>query len=332
MSSHKDSDADSTSSTDTLRGHTPTSTSPNTPLPTARTDLGITQPTTPTPMSFIDTIDNTKVFGTGLQQFAQRVTAALARFKITVLLSDINFTDWCPFILESLQTLCLNSYLTNPSYHEENLTLARHDKLKEVFTTWMLSQMDVNNARRCQTHLTTYTGGLMDVNYDPHKLWVFVNTYNCSITEARLTVITSTLHGLKQSSTDSLTTHLDNFNLVLSKYYKFSGEMSETQAARLLTSTLLPEYDTTVKMIYMTVKDLTIPKVSSLLLESEVQSGGWANSAVFKMSTASAHSSSSSSHPVRRAKCTPAVFLRPHDRQECFELPQNPEKKGCVDC
>lgn len=168
----------------------------------------------------------------------------------------------------------------------------------------------------------------MDVNYDPHKMWVFVNTSHCSITGARLTVITSTLHGPKQSSTDSLTTHLDNFNLVLSEYYKFSGKISETQAACLLISTLLPEYDTMVKMIYMTVKDLTIPKVSLLLLELEVQSGGWANSAVYKISTASAQSCSPSDQPIRRAKCTRAVCIGPHNCQDCFELPQNSEKKA----
>lgn len=78
---------------------------------------------------------------------------------------------------------------------------------------------------------------------------MFVTSYHCSITEAHLTVITSTLHSLKQSSADSLTSHMDKFNLVLNEFYKFSGEISETQAARLLISTLLPEYDTTIKRI-----------------------------------------------------------------------------------
>lgn len=209
------------------------------------------------------------------------------------------------------------------------MTLARHEKLKEVITTWMLSQMNVNNERRCRTHLTSYTGGMMDVNYDPHKMWVFVNTYHCSITGARLTVITSTLHGPKQSSTDSLTTHLDNFNLVLSEYYKFSGKISETQAACLLISTLLPEYDTMVKIIYMTVKDLTIPKVSLLLLELEVQSGGWANSAVYKISTASAQSCSPSDQPIRRAKCTRAVCIGPHNCQDFLNYLKTPRKRLC---
>lgn len=61
------------------------------------------------------------------------------------------------------------------------------------------------------------------------------------------------------------------------------GKMSKTQATRLLIRTLRLEYNTTVKMIYMTVKDLTIPKGSTLLLESEVQSGVWANSAVYQL-------------------------------------------------
>lgn len=277
-------------------------------------------------MSVHDGADTTKAFGTNLQQFAQRLSAALARFNINVTLSDSNFTDWSPVIMESLQTLCLNQYLTNLAYDKENMTMARHEKLKEILTTWMLSHMDVDNARRSRSHLTTYSSGMMTVSYDPHSLWSFVNSYHCSITEGRLTVITTTLHSLRQGSTDSLTSHLNKFNLVLNEFYKFSGEMSETQATRLLINTLRPEYDTVVKMIFMTVKELTLPKVSALLLESEVQSGGWANSAVYRLSSAAA--STSSSQPQRRAKCTQSVCVGPHDRSECFELPQNSEKKA----
>lgn len=104
--------------------------------------------------------------------------------------------------------------------------------------------------------------------------------------------------------------------------------MSETQAARLLISSLLPEYDTTVKMIFMTMKDLSILKVSAVLLESEVHLGGWANSAVYHLSSAAASSSSNSSSYGKRVKCTQGACVGPHDRRECFELPQNAEKKA----
>lgn len=328
MSSPSDIDSDSASSSETVRGSVVTTTTPNTPTNTTPHPSRVSQPLTPGVMSFQDGTETTKVFGSSLQQFAQRLSAALARFNITVNLSDSNFTDWAPSIVESLQTLCLNTYLTNPTYQEENMTMARHEKLREILKTWMLSHMDVDNARRSRSHLTSYSNGTMTVAYDPYRLWSFVNSYHCSITEARLTVITTTLHSLKQGASETLTAHLDKFNVVLNEFYKFSGGMSETQATLLLISTLRPEYDTTVKMIFMTVKDLTIPKVSSLLLESEVQSGVWANSAVYQLSTAAASSSTSSTQPGRRVKCTQNSCVGPHERQECFELPQNAEKKA----
>lgn len=188
--------------------------------------------------------------------------------------------------------------------------------------------MNVDNARRSRSHLTSYDDSIMTITYDPYRLWKFINSYHCSITEARLTVITSTLHSLKQKLSDSLSTHLDNFNIVLNEFYKFFGQMSKTQATRLLISSLRPEYDTTVKMIYMTVKELTIQKVSNILLESEVQSGGWANSAVFQLSSHAASTESISGNQFRRSKCTQAVCVGPHDRQECFKLSQNSEKKA----
>lgn len=182
--------------------------------------------------------------------------------------------------------------------------MSKHDKLQEILLTWILSHMDVNNGRRCRSHLTSYLNGAMTIDYDPHKLWVFISTYHCSITKARLAVITSTLHGLRQDGSETLTAYLDKFNLVLNKYFKFGGELSDTQAAQLLINSVKSEYDTTVKMIYMTVKDLTIAKVSMTLLESEVHLGSWANSAVSQLSVAAVSTSSSSQSYGKRQKCT----------------------------
>lgn len=117
-------------------------------------------------MSFNDGPETTNIFGSSLQQFAQRVSAALARFNVTVNLSDSNFTDWSPIIIESLQTQCLNNYLTDPLYHEENMTMSCHAKLREILATWMLSHMDVDNARRTWSHLTSYLNGVMSNSYD----------------------------------------------------------------------------------------------------------------------------------------------------------------------
>lgn len=122
-------------------------------------------------MSLNEGMDSIEVFGTGIQQFAQRLSAALARFNVSVQLSDSNFNDWAPPIIESLQTLCLNLYLTNPNHREETMTMSRHEKLQEILTTWILSHIDVNNGRRCRSHLTTYTNGVMTTEYDPYKLW-----------------------------------------------------------------------------------------------------------------------------------------------------------------
>lgn len=168
MSSSSDIDTESASSSDTVRGSAVTTTTPNTPTHTQPRTSAISQPLTPGTMSFQDGTETTKVFGTSLQQFAQRLSAALARFNITINLSDSNFTDWSPIVMESLQTLCLNNYLTSPTYQDENMTMARHEKLKEFVTTWMLSHMDVDNARRSRSHLTSYTNGVMTISYDPY--------------------------------------------------------------------------------------------------------------------------------------------------------------------
>lgn len=224
MSTIDESDTESTSSTGTTRGIPSESPLPN---PISRQPFssvlspGRTQSKDSSSMSLSDSTDSIKVFGSGIQQFSQRLSAALARFNISVQLTDSNFNDWAPPILESLQTLCLNLYLTSPNYREENMTMQRHEKLREILTTWILSHMDVNNGRRSRSHLSSYASGIMTTDYDPHKLWLFINSYHCSITEAKLTVITSTLHGLKQDGAESLTSYMDKFSLVLNEYYKF---------------------------------------------------------------------------------------------------------------
>lgn len=64
-----------------------------------------------------------------------------------------------------------------------------------------------------------------------------------------------------------------------------------------------------------------------MLLKSEVQSGGWANLAVCQLSTAAASSSNLFNDNGKRAKCTELVCVAPHDKLECFERPENAEKK-----
>lgn len=128
MSSREESDTDSISSTGTTKGR-PSDTLSPTPLSRQPVTPGLNTADKTSTMSLNEGTDSVKVFGTGIQQFAQRLSAALARFNVSVQLSDSNFNDWAPPIVESLQTLCLNAYLTNPNHHEESMSMSRHDKL-----------------------------------------------------------------------------------------------------------------------------------------------------------------------------------------------------------
>lgn len=183
-------------------------------------------------MSGVGDSDTITTFGSEVQKFAQKVTATLARYKLTQTLSDSNFNDWCHPILECLKTLGYEQYLLEDCHQDNALSASKESRLKLILATWILSHMDATNARRTRNHLTVYSQGTTSVEYCPFKLWKYINLFHCSISESKLNVVSKIFHDLKQPRGDTVTTYLDTFETVLAEYLKFGGTMDDSQVAR----------------------------------------------------------------------------------------------------
>lgn len=206
------------------------------------------------------------------------------------------------------------SYVKKKTYKDPNLSNAEHMKVKFILTTWMLSLMDSDNARRSRVHLTARSSSqdddsdqtenesdedsLMIMLYEPALLWKFLKSHHQAISESSLSVIDETLHALKISSGDSIISHMDKFDNLMLDYYMYRGRMSDVQSARLLIKTLGGRLsETTLELIYQTVKPLTRRGVSEYLKEYEARNGGFSTAATREanLSMAAASNSAQSS-------------------------------------
>lgn len=281
-------------------------------------------------MSGVGDSDTLVPFGSEVQKFAQKVSATLARYKISNDLTDTNFNDWSHPIVESLQTLGYEQYLTDAHYQDNSLSTAKEARLKLIIATWILSHMDATNARRTRNHLTVYTNGLSSIDYCPCRLWKFVNLHHCSISESKLNVVSKIFHELKQPRGDTVTAFLDTFETVLAEFLKFGGAMDESQIARLFIGSLKPGYEVTIAIIYRTVIPLTFEKVAGIFRESDSEAGLSASPAIQAcLASQSGHQSSSLRKPgfYKRLKCTESECQGPHDEDECFAKPSNFSKR-----
>lgn len=169
------------------------------------------------------------------------------------------------------------------------------------------------NADRARDSLSVRdeTTKKMTVDYDPYKLWKFLEEYHAGVSEAKLSHIDKALHTMSQSRTDKLRTHVENFSALLHEYYHYGGDMSSTQAARTLLRSLRPtEYDITVKLIYRTVVPLTFKEVKKQLLLSEDEQD-FASPAMIQANSANSVNSSTTTTAAIQTRCTAEKCLGP---------------------
>lgn len=257
-----------------------------------------------------NTLISSKRFGTVTQQFSLDLTKSLSRYHITEKLINKNFSQWSQPVLEALMSLDYVGYVKKKAYKDPNIFNAEHLKVKFILTMWMLSLMDTENMRRCRVHLTVRSpnldnnpddsddesddDSLMIMSYKPSLLWKFLKSHHQSISESSLSLIDETLHSLIISSGDSLVCHMDKFDNLLLDYYMYRGNMSDVQSARLIIKTLGARLsETTLELIYQTVKPLMSRGVSDYLKEYEARNGGFSTASTREANMSVAASSSS---------------------------------------
>lgn len=284
-----------------------------------------------------------KRFGSAMQQFSQDLTKSLSRYKISEKLNDKNFSQWSQPVLEALMSIDYIKYVKKSTYKDQNLSDDEHRKVKFIITTWLLSLMNNENARRCRVHLTTRSSSadeeseesdnesdqdsILIMSYKPAMLWKFLKSHHQAISKSSLSVINETLHARKVSSRDSILIHMEKFDNLMLDYYMYRGKMSDFQSARLLIKTLSSRLsETTLELIYQTVKPLTRRGVSEYLKEYEARNGGFSTSATCEANlamSASSNSVQSSSRPTR-VKCTREKCVGVHHSpNQCFSKPAN---------
>lgn len=102
---------------------------------------------------------------------------------------------------------------------------------------------------------------------------------------------------------DSIVTHMDKFDNLMLDYYLYRGKMSDVQSARLLIKTLSSRLsETTLELIYQTVKPLTRRGVSEYLKEYEARNGGFSTAATREANTSISAVSNSVQNHVRSAR------------------------------
>lgn len=233
-------------------------------------------------------------------------------------------------------------YVKKTLYKDESLTEPEHKKVRFIITTWLLSLMDVGNARRCRVHLTTRSSGRdkesddseedsnddsqLIMSYEPALLWKFLKSHHQAISESSLSVIDETLHSLKITSGDTIVSHMDKFNNLMLDYYMYRGKMTDVQSARLLIKTMSGRLsETTLELIYQTVKPLTRRGVLEYLKEYEARNGGFSTASTREanLTIAAASSALQSTSRSIRVKCTKEKCVGVHHSpDQCFLNPQ----------
>lgn len=284
-----------------------------------------------------------KRFGTALQQFSQDLTKSLSRYQISEKLTDKNFSQWSQPVLEVLISLDYLGYVKKTTYRDTTLSDIEHLKVKFILTTWMLSLMDGENTRRCRVHLTIRStkqnsssedsddsddeDSMLVMLYEPALLWKFLKSHHQAISESSLRVIDETLHALKIASSDTIVAHMDKFDNLMLDYYMYRGKMSDVQSARLLIKTMSGRLsETTLELIYQTVKPMTWRGVSEYLKEYEARNGGFSTASTREANLAISASSNAvqSGSRTTRAKCTKDRCIGVHHSPEnCFSKPSN---------
>ncbi|KAG0151285.1 hypothetical protein CROQUDRAFT_37163 [Cronartium quercuum f. sp. fusiforme G11] len=251
-----------------------------------------------------------RTFGTPIQQFTQRLMSALSKYVFEEKLTDENYSDWALSVEEALMEMEYIKYIKKNTYRAPSLSDEEHLKVKFVLTTWMLGVMDSDNHRRCGIELSVRKTKDFDsdddddddlsMTYDPYILWKYLKEYHYKITEGKFRIIDDALHDMKIARSDSYIAYCDKFNELLRDFYKFKGEMTDTQSAHLLVKTIKPHLsDVTLELIYASVIPLTCQKLINYLKEYESRHGGFITPSVTAANLAESTTTGVSQPPFR---------------------------------
>lgn len=286
--------------------------------------------------------DDSRAFGTPLQQFVQKLTSVMAKYGLDNKLTDGNFPEWSLEIKRVLRTIDYHKYLTVSDFKAPSLTDDQHLKVKLVISIWLLGLMDNHNKTRCQTMLKLRNSGSDDdeddvsveeddddIAYEPSLIWTFLKNHHQKISEAGLQTIEDTLNDMKILSTDSFKVHCDKFNNLVADFFKYKGRMSSSSAARKLIKTVKTRINENAsENIYNKVVPLTREGVVQYLIDYEARNSGFTTPAIVEAShsgynAAAAHSGGGYQRRVK-PRCTEHKCISTtHDSEKCFAKPKN---------
>lgn len=286
---------------------------------------------------------DTKVFGTPIQQFFQKLNTVLAKYNLDTKLSDGNFPDWSLGIKQMLKSIDYHKYLKKIYFKAEGLTDEQHLKVKLVITIWMLNLMNQENKNWCQTMLRLRKEREVDNDdsdteiedesddeeemiYEPSLIYKYLRNHHNKISESRLPAIDDVINDMKIHSSDSFKVHCDKFNNLIADHHQFKSKMTSSQAARKLIKLVKGRIsETTSELIHSQVKPLTREGVVQYLIDFENRNGGFTMQAMkvanYVNNAPSQTRSQSESNSAEQIRQKPKCISQIHSPEECFAQP-----------
>lgn len=169
-------------------------------------------------------------FGNALQRYAQQLTNALSKFKITDDLVDGAYTSWSRSIFDCLETLKLHNYLKSEEFKDPDLNPEKQLKTKKIVVNIILNRLDKENHTQCINRLTDPEDP-SQILYQPSTLWEYLKSRHFLINAQRLAAINKSLNSITIQSGDSISTYLDKFKNLFIEFTRYHGKMDDVQSA-----------------------------------------------------------------------------------------------------
>lgn len=247
---------------------------------------------------------------------------ALSKYKVTEDLKDGNYPTWSQSVREVFVSMRLEKFIKVPDYKDPTLSDEKNEVSSFNVTTFILNRLDDHNNTQTRNYLTD-PDEPQEIRYDPYLCWRYLADRHHLITEDKLMAVTKALHSCKMSSSDTMSAYLDKYENLTREFFYYRGDLSDTQTARMLILSIPTLPETTVELIYATVKPLTRKGVSDYLRQYE-QRHDWTSKAIRE-----AHGVEVGRNKKTQggARCTETVCVGPHPSKECWSRPENFEKK-----
>lgn len=261
-------------------------------------------------------------FGSPIQRFSKEMINSLSKYKVSEDLTDSNYPTWSQSVKEVFVSMRLDKFLKISNHRDQNLSAEKNEVISFNITTFILNRLDEHNTSQVRNHLTD-PDDPTEILYDPFKCWEYLKQRHNEITEDKLTAVTKALHGCRILKSDTLSLYLDKFENLVREYYYYRGQMTDTQSARMLILSIPSLSETTIELIYATVRPLTRKGVSDYLRQYE-QRHEWSSHAIREVNGVSAGQSQKKNSS---SKCTESECVGPHPARDCWSKPENFEKR-----